>query len=195
MKKEIKRIACSDCNGTGSFEQKSPVVCKKCTGRGWFGEPNLEVVCTDCFGTGEVEKISKSGCKPCSSRGHFIKIVEIKKLRRKCTKCPDNDDPDDYDWVDCDACNGTGYDSVIQTCSRCRGEGTLEGWFCSYCSGTGGVQVEDKTYSESSHYLNEKPCRQCEGIGQVSKPPSCEHCSGKGYVYATVEKDVTPNVH
>ena len=192
MKKEIRRNSCAHCKGTGSFEQKSSVVCKKCTGKGWFGEPNLEVVCKDCYGTGEVEEISKSGCKACSSRGHFIKIVEIKKLRRKCTKCPDDDD---YYLDECHACNGTGYDSVIQTCSQCKGEGAIEGWFCSYCTGTGEVEVEDKKNPGSLNYLNEKPCRECEGIGQVSKPTLCEHCSGIGYIYKIVEKDVTPNLH
>lgn len=191
MKKEIRRTPCVECKGTGDIPEKRTITCPKCSGKGWYGGPNLEIVCETCEGAGKVQEITKCPCEKCSGRGHFIKIIEIKKRRTRCAKCPTEGHLEEYT---CEICDGSGYDPVIQTCSRCRGSGNLDGWQCSYCAATGIVPVEGKEGLKHSNYINEKPCEPCEGIGSIWQAATCDTCKGKGYTLETFEKDVTPNL-
>lgn len=191
MKKEIRRTPCVECEGTGSIPEKRTITCPKCSGKGWHGGANLEIVCENCNGAGEAQETAECQCDKCSGRGHFISIIEIKKRRIHCTKCPTEGQLEE---CTCEICDGSGYDPLIQTCSRCRGSGNLEGWQCSYCAATGTVPVDGEEGLPHSNYINEKPCEPCEGIGVIWQAATCDTCKGKGYTLETFEKDVTPNL-
>jgi DnaJ-class molecular chaperone len=191
LKKEIRRTPCVECEGTGSIQEKRTITCPKCSGKGWHGGANLEIVCENCNGAGEAQETAECQCDKCSGRGHFISIIEIKKRRIHCAKCPTEGQLEE---CTCEICDGSGYDPLIQTCSRCRGSGNLEGWQCSYCAATGTVPVDGEEGLPHSNYINEKPCEPCEGIGVIWQAATCDTCKGKGYTLETFEKDVTPNL-
>jgi DnaJ-class molecular chaperone len=191
LKKEIRRTPCVGCEGTGSIPEKRTITCPKCSGKGWHGGANLEIVCENCNGAGEAQETAECQCDKCSGRGHFISIIEIKKRRIHCVKCPTEGQLEE---CTCEICDGSGYDPLIQTCSRCRGSGNLEGWQCSYCTATGTVPVIGEEGLPQSNYINEKPCEPCEGIGSIWQAATCDTCKGKGYTLETFEKDVTPNL-
>ena len=195
LKKEIRRTPCVECEGTGSIPEKKTIICPKCSGKGWHGAANLEIVCETCEGAGKVREISECPCDKCSGRGHFISIFEIKKRRVKCASCPkDNQVEDHY----CEICGGSGKDPDIQTCAFCCGTGSWEGEDCSYCSAKGIVTVNDfgDRYYQSDYQSdqNEIKCEHCGGNGLISRPATCDACNLKGYYWVSKEKDVTPNL-
>ena len=189
MKKEIRRSACEKCAGVGKLPTEVSVECHKCSGRGWYGKTNQEAICESCLGTGAIRKVVDSQCKNCEGRGHLIRIVEIKKLRRKCRHCPDNDAVEEQD---CATCSGSGYDPDFQTCGACQGSCTYRGWPCSHCSSTGVVSLAKAKSNQNLHYIQNLGCNSCGGGGKVELPAQCRVCGGTGYVSELVENDVTP---
>ncbi len=67
-----------------------------------------------------------------------------------------------------------------ETCDTCTGSGAKPGTSkttCTHCKGTGQADVEMRT--AFGVVVNRRPCRQCDGKGQIIKE-KCTTCNGEG---------------
>lgn len=74
-----------------------------------------------------------------------------------------------------------------EKCPDCNGSGCAEGTkpeTCDMCHGTGRIR------RQSGFFIEERPCPQCHGVGQVIKTP-CKKCRGTGKVSAKKNLNVT----
>ena len=79
----------------------------------------------------------------------------------------------------------------IELCSDCSGSGAAKGTHpetCSRCRGTGTVTVTQRTVFGMMQ--SQKQCDACRGRGKTVKNP-CGNCNGKGYVKLSKKLDVT----
>jgi molecular chaperone DnaJ len=84
----------------------------------------------------------------------------------------------------------------VDTCQRCKGQGTADGSAperCGVCGGSG--EVRRATQSFFGQFLSVSPCPNCGGEGAVIRKP-CPECRGEGRVRAdkTVEIEVPAGI-
>ena len=195
-RKEIRRIKCTSCSGKGFLEHPIELVCDKCKGHEWYGNPNHETICECCDGVGRKKDNTKSSCTNCKGRGHFVKIFEITEHKKKCNDCPKPYHSDgcfnaeSHEEVECPTCID-GTDPNFEECSFCQGSLTYKGWPCTYCGETGIVSrgSESRSNKHSSKLL---PCPTCKGRTKILKLIICSKCNGDGFYIKRTEKDVTP---
>lgn len=158
----IKRIPCSNCNGTGITEsyyfeeQTERIVCSSCGGIGEFN-------CARCNGT------DRRNCDECMGRG--VRTCDICKGngiislpyvgRTECTHCGGGG------LIKCFSCNG----KMIVECGYCS-DGKI---MCKDCWGNGYRNV----LANSSGTRN-KTCETCEGSKYFEE--KCQECDGEGEI-------------
>lgn len=155
---------CNKCGGNGEFK------CKKCKGNGDLG------FCKKCKGQDMI-------CKICDGKGQYHKKWGMGKRLIKCTECENGIIKRNSYFTSkegslnrCDCYHGRlwqgtmdqGYNSGIEVCTDCGGEGSI---MCDPCDGDG------KIICQNCDGNGDIPCETCGGDGGWK----CKNCGGDGW--------------
>jgi DnaJ-class molecular chaperone len=204
--RQLKKVPCKPCNGTGVRKTTILQKCPKCAGNGWIEpKPKKEQICPRCKGDGKIEGVKEASCRVCAGKGYKVIVVQITRKEKHCPKCKGEMIPV---WEKCVICKGNkqffkicpqcgGLKTIEISCLLCKGSGVKSGRTvnCSVCSGLGmrARNVCPECDGEGTIRLGRQiingivesvfgPCHLCDGIGRVSKPTYCEVCLGTGKV-------------
>ena len=151
--RELRKIECTLCGGTGTRAYSKTRKCPTCSGKGWTkGEWSEEEICRECNGDGSVTSEQPSKCRKCAGAGYVVQIVEIVITAKH--ECPDCEGERGC-WikVTCFECQGAVYAHVDSTghyrnvngCPRCNSTGELDIFEdCETCGGSGSIESKEE---------------------------------------------------
>ncbi len=138
---------------------------------------NLGDIFNSFFGGGPRESNARrNGPTKGEDKFYQMKISFMDSVNGKSTEISINQD------VDCSVCHGSGAKTPndIETCSRCRGTGT----------------ITSQTRTPFGVFQNQSVCPECGGQGKKIKA-KCSHCEGKGFerVKTTIDLKIPAGIN
>jgi len=169
--REVRRVPCTSCGGTGIPAISKDARCERCCGRGWVRTATRgEIICSECKGFRRVRSETPVPCEECEGHGFIVQLLEVITTEKQ-------------DSYKCSNCDGNGYFTVRRRVNLDE---------CERCDGTGADMEAAKRLGLP---LEDCPCPDCKG-GEGSHGVShevidCRICKKKGtLVHKYIEREI-----
>jgi DnaJ-class molecular chaperone len=157
--RELRRLRCNACSGTGNNQPSIQQQCACCQGKGWTADAGgHEAICADCKGFRTV--IVSNPCSSCDGKGYHVALIELIQEERERE-------------VTCFRCKGSGTRTIVRRVAQAE---------CERCGGTG----IDFALTARGVALVDATCKDCDGgrsdTGKKRDTVECDECRGFGEI-------------